>query len=60
MSWLDRVRRFWRPPQPDHPLSEEERHELDEPQSSFGVRAEFEREYAGDDFDPDEPRSGRL
>ncbi|HEX3687133.1 MAG TPA: hypothetical protein VHU60_06085 [Gaiellaceae bacterium] len=58
MSWLERIRNFWRPPKPDHSLSEEERRE--QPQSSFDVRGELEREYVGEDLDPDEPRSGRL
>ena len=58
MSWLDRIRHFWRPAKPDHPLSEEEREQ--EPQTGFDVRGELEREYVGEDLDPDEPRSGRL
>ena len=58
MSLLDRIRRFWKPSKPDHPLSQQERHE--EPQSAFDVRGELEREYVGEDLDPDEPRSGRV
>jgi hypothetical protein len=58
MSLLDRIRRFWKPDKPDHPLDEQERHEL--PQTGFDVRGELEREYVGEDLDPDEPRSGRL
>jgi hypothetical protein len=60
VSWLDRIRHFWRPPKPDHPLSEQEREGLEQPQSGFDVRGELEREYVGEDLDPDDPRSGRL
>jgi hypothetical protein len=58
---LDRLRRLFRPrfKEPDHPLSEEERH--DKPAATtFDERARLEEEFVGDDFDPDEPRSGRL
>ena len=58
MSLLDRIRHFWRPAKPDHPLDEEERQQ--EPQTGFDVRGELEREFVDEDFDPDEPRSGRL
>jgi hypothetical protein len=59
MSLLDRIRRLWGGRQPDHPLSEQERHEHP-PETAFDVRGEYEREFVGKDFDPDEPRSGRL
>jgi hypothetical protein len=58
MSLLDRIRRFWLPAKPDHPLSEQERDE--QPQTAFDVRGELEQEYVGEDLDPDEPRSGRV
>jgi hypothetical protein len=46
---------------PDHPLTDEERRKLEHTsQSGFDARAQFEQEYVGNDFDPDEPRSGRL
>jgi hypothetical protein len=48
-----------RKPEPDHPLSEAERHGGPEP-TTFDERAQLEQEFVGDDFDPDEPRSGRL
>jgi hypothetical protein len=60
VSLLERIRHFWRPPKPDHPLSEQERERLEQPQSGFDVRGELEREYVGEDLDPDDPRSGRL
>jgi hypothetical protein len=59
MSLLDRIRRLLRSRDPDHPLSEQERNEH-RPESAFEVRGEYEREFVGRDFDPDEPRSGRL
>jgi hypothetical protein len=61
MRFLDRLRRLFseRKPEPDHPLSEAERH--DRPAATtFDERAKLEEEFVGDDFDPDEPRSGRL
>jgi hypothetical protein len=61
MSMLSRIRRFLWGSEPDHPLSEEERQERRErPETTFEVRGEEVREYVGEDFDPDEPRSGRL
>lgn len=59
MSLLDRIRSLWRPSEPDHPLSKEEREEH-LPETSFDARASIEQDYVGRDFDPDEPRSGRL
>ncbi|MGZ4257056.1 MAG: hypothetical protein ACXVRE_04755 [Gaiellaceae bacterium] len=60
MSMLDRIRRLWRGSGPDHPLSEQERADDQRPETAFEVRGEVERQYIGEDFDPDEPRSGRL
>ncbi len=61
MSLIDRIRRLWQGQErePDHPLREQERHEH-QPESAFDVRGHYEREFVGTDFDPDEPRSGRL
>jgi hypothetical protein len=59
MNMLDWIRRLWKPREPDHPLTEQERHDHP-PETSFDVRARTEQELVGDDFDPDEPRSGRL
>jgi hypothetical protein len=58
MSLLDRIRRLLKTPEPDHPLTEEERQ--DPPVTAFDVRASLEQNYVGRDVDPDEPRSGRL
>jgi hypothetical protein len=59
MSLLDRIRQLWKSPEPDRPLTEEERHEH-LPETSFDERASLEQDFVGRDFDPDEPRSGRL
>ena len=59
MTLLDRIRRFWKPPEPDHPLSEEERQDHP-PESGFDERASLEQDFVGRDIDPDEPRSGRV
>jgi hypothetical protein len=59
MSLLDRIRRLLKTPEPDHPLTEEEREEH-LPVTAFDGRASVEQSYVGRDFDPDEPRSGRL
>ena len=59
MKLLDRIRRLWKTSEPDHPLSDQERHE-NVPQSTFDSRVTLEQDYAGRDLDPDEPRSGRL
>jgi hypothetical protein len=59
MNLFDRIRRLWKTPEPDHALSEKER-EQHLPETSFDVRGSVEQDYAGRDFDPDEPRSGRL
>lgn len=59
MSLLDRIRQLWKTPEPDHPLSEQERHEHP-PETAFDVRASFEQDYVGRDIDPEEPRSGRV
>lgn len=56
MSLLERIRRFWRPsPEPDHPLTEEEREQL-APQTSADEAARGVEEFLGADFDPDEPK----
>jgi hypothetical protein len=59
MSLLERIRRLLRTPEPDHPLTEEEREEH-LPVTAFDARASFEQDYVGRDIDPDEPRSGRF
>lgn len=59
MKLLDRIRRLWKTTEPDHPLSEQERDEH-RPETGFDARASLEQDYVGRDFDPDEPRSGRL
>jgi hypothetical protein len=59
MSLLDRIRRLLKTPDPDHPLTEEEREEH-LPVTAFDGRASVEQNYVRRDFDPDEPRSGRL
>jgi hypothetical protein len=57
MKLLERIRRFWASqPEPDHPLTEQERDDKP-PGTAFDQRAELEDEFAGDDFDPDQPRS---
>ena len=58
MRLLDRIRRLLKTPEPDHPLTEEERQGL--PVTAFDVRASLEQDSVGRDVDPDEPRSGRL
>jgi hypothetical protein len=61
MSLVDWIRRVFSGPDPDHALTDEERHDLEHaPSTAFDQRAQFEQEYVGNDFDPDEPRSGRL
>jgi hypothetical protein len=46
---------------PDRPRPEHEReHEEPWPENAFDVRARTEQNLIGDDFDPGEPRSGRL
>ncbi len=61
MSLLDRLRRLWRTPGPDHPLSEAEREErADVPETAFEARSRVEQDYVGEDVDPEEPRSGRV
>jgi hypothetical protein len=59
ISLLDRIRRLLKTPEPDHPLTEEERQEH-LPVTAFDVRASLEQNYVGRDVDPDEPRSGRV
>jgi hypothetical protein len=59
MSLRDWFRKLFGESGPDHPLSEQERHEH-RPETAFDVRGRFEQNYAGEDFDPDEPRSGRV
>jgi hypothetical protein len=51
---LDRFRRFWRPgPDPDHPLSEEERESVP-PQTAFDELASTLGGFVGTPFDPDD------
>ena len=60
MNLFERMRRFWKPrPADDHPLTEQERDE-DRPRSGHDERARAAEDFVGDDFDPDEPRAGRL
>jgi hypothetical protein len=58
MSLIDSIRRLFKTSEPDHPLSEEERHEHP-PETTFDVRADLEQDFVGRDVDPEEPRSGR-
>ena len=58
MSLIDRIRSVFKRPEPDHPLSEEERDEQ-QPETTFDAAADLERDFAGRDIDPEEPRSGR-
>ena len=54
MSLLDRIRDFWRsPPDPDHPLSEEERRDV-LPSTVPEEAASLEQGFIGLEFDPDE------
>jgi hypothetical protein len=56
---LQRIWRFWKPaPNPDHPLTEEERHEH-HAVSAWDEVGRAEEQFVGDDFDPDEPRAGK-
>ncbi|MDP9337097.1 MAG: hypothetical protein M3Q30_27805 [Actinomycetota bacterium] len=60
MNLLERIRSFWKPrPAEDHPLTEQERDE-GPPPTAFDARARTGEEFVGDDFDPDEPRAGKL
>lgn len=59
MRLLDWIRELITGPLPDHPLTEREREEP-RPATAFDARARAEQKWVGDDFDPDEPRSGRL
>ena len=59
MSLLDRIRQLLKTPEPDHPLTEEEREEH-LPVTAFDVRSSLEQGYVARDVDPDEPRSGHL
>ena len=61
MSFLDWLRQAIFGRDPDHPLSESERLAREhKAETAFDVRGAEEQEYVGTDFDPDEPRSGRL
>ena len=62
VSFRDWLRQLVYGRDPDHPLTEQERlaREHTAGETAFDVRANEEREYVGTDFDPDEPRSGRL
>ena len=61
MSFVDWFRQLIFGHDPDHPLSESERLAREHvAETGFDVRGDEEREYVGRDFDPDEPRSGRL
>jgi hypothetical protein len=60
MKLLERITSFWKPrTADDHPLTEQER-DADRPRSGFDERARAAEEFTGDDFDPDEPRAGKL
>ena len=54
MSLLERIRRLLKTPEPDHPLTEDERQEH-LPVTAFDVRASLEQNYVGRDVDPDKP-----
>jgi hypothetical protein len=61
MSFGDWLRQLVYGRDPDHALTEEERLAREHTsETAFDVRGAEEREYVGTDFDPDEPRSGRL
>ena len=61
MRVLDWIGKLISGPAPDRPLTDAERkHEEPWPETAFDVRARTEQNLVGDDFDPDEPRSGRL
>jgi hypothetical protein len=61
VSFVDWLRQQIFGRDPDHPLSERERLAREHvAETAFDVRGAEEREYVGEDFDPDEPRSGRL
>jgi hypothetical protein len=61
VSFRDWFRQLIAGRDPDHPLTEQERLAREHvPETAFDVRGAEEREYVGEDFDPDEPRSGRL
>ena len=51
MSLLDRIRRLLKSPEPDHPITEQEREEH-LPVTAFDVRASLEQDYVGRDLDP--------
>jgi hypothetical protein len=56
VSLLERIRRFWATqPEPDHPLTEEERDEK-APATGHDEWAHLEQEFVGEDLDPDERR----
>jgi hypothetical protein len=56
LSFLERIRRLWASqPDPDHPLTKEEREETP-PATLKDEWAHLEQEFVGDDFDPDERR----
>jgi hypothetical protein len=60
MNLLERIRSFWkRQPAVDHPLNETERDE-DRPHTGYDERARTAEEFIGRDFDPDDPRAGKL
>jgi hypothetical protein len=60
MNLLERIRRFWKPRRADdHPLTEHDRDE-ERPRSGYDERARVAEDFVGDDFDPDEPRAGKL
>jgi hypothetical protein len=60
MNLLERIRSFWKPwSADDHPLIKQERDE-DRERFANDERARAAEEFIGDDFDPDEPRAGKL
>jgi hypothetical protein len=60
MTLLERIRSFWKPTSSgDRPLTEQERDEAP-PSTAFDERARIGEQFVGDDFDPDEPRAGKL
>jgi len=60
VSFLERIRRFWRPaPPPDHPLSAQERDE-DRQSSAADENARALESLAGGGFDPDADPAARY
>jgi hypothetical protein len=60
VSFLERIRRFWRPaPPPDHPLSAQERDD-DRQSSAADENAPVLESFVRGHFDADDGRAGRA